>query len=125
TNSVYYFGEEVDLYEDGKVVGHEGAWLSGEKGARFGLMMPGTPLLGARYYQELAPKAGMDRVEILSVNETVETPAGTFKNCIKVEETTPLEPGSKEIKYYAPGVGLVKDDKEELIKYGFLDRPKK
>jgi hypothetical protein len=29
--------------------------MSGEKGARFGLITPGTPLLGARYYQEIAP----------------------------------------------------------------------
>jgi hypothetical protein len=48
TNSVYYFGEEVDIYRDGKVVSHEGAWLSGIDGAKFGLAMPGIPLLGAR-----------------------------------------------------------------------------
>jgi hypothetical protein len=125
TNSVYYFGEEVDFYENGKVVNHEGAWLSGVNGARFGLMMPGTVLLGGRHYQEIAPKAAMDRAEILSTTETVETPAGTFKSCLKVEESSPLEPGVKETKYYAAGVGLVKDDKQELIKYGFLGKSKK
>ena len=26
---VYYFGEDVDIYEDGKVVSHDGAWLAG------------------------------------------------------------------------------------------------
>src|SRR5437762_8506857 len=36
TNSVYYFGEDVDIYKNGKIVGHEGSWLSGEKGAKFG-----------------------------------------------------------------------------------------
>jgi hypothetical protein len=125
TNSVYYFGEEVDIYEDGKVVSHEGAWLSGQKGARFGLMMPGTILLGGRHYQEVAPKIAQDRAEILSLTEAVETPAGTFKNCLKVEETTPLEPGTKGMKYYAPGIGLVKDDKLQLVKFGFLDKPMK
>ena len=43
TTDVYYFGEEVDVYKNGKVVSHEGSWLSGEKAARFGLMMPGAP----------------------------------------------------------------------------------
>ncbi|MCU1238760.1 MAG: hypothetical protein JWP63_6727, partial [Candidatus Solibacter sp.] len=43
TNDVYYMGEDVDVYKKGKVVGHEGSWLSGIKGAKFGLMMPGTP----------------------------------------------------------------------------------
>src|SRR5215468_5998152 len=39
TNAVFYFGEDVDTYRDGKVSGHEDAWLSGMNGARFGLMM--------------------------------------------------------------------------------------
>src|SRR4051812_19494854 len=38
-NDVYYFGEDVDVYKNGKVAGHEGAWLSGVKNAKFGLMM--------------------------------------------------------------------------------------
>ena len=124
-NSVYYFGEEVDFYKDGKIDNHEGAWLSGVGGARFGLMMPGTVLLGARHYQEIAPKVAEDRAEIVSMTETVETHAGTFKNCVKVLETNPLEPEAREFKWYARGVGLVKDDKHELVKYGFLDKPKK
>src|SRR5262249_8703272 len=52
---VYYFGEDVDIYKNGKVANHEGAWLSGEKGAKFGLFIPGKPRVGDRYYQELAP----------------------------------------------------------------------
>jgi hypothetical protein len=88
-------------------------------------MMPGTPLVGGRYYQEIAPKVAVDRAEILSTNETVETPAGAFKNCLKLEETNPLEPGTKEYKYYAPGIGLAVDDKLELVQHGFLDKPKK
>src|SRR5215472_14948366 len=58
TNDVYYFGEEVDVYKNGKVVSHEGSWLSGVRGARFGLMMPGTPKPGQRFYQEQAPGVG-------------------------------------------------------------------
>lgn len=123
SNSVYYFGEDVDIYEDGKVVSHDGAWLSGVKGAKFGLMMPGTPLVGGRYYNEIAPDVAMDRCAILSMKETVETIAGTFKNCLKIAETNPLEPGKPEYKYYAPGVGLVNDANAELVKYGH--KPKK
>jgi hypothetical protein len=118
TNSVYYFGEEVDEYKDGKIVGHPGAWLSGEKGAHFGLMMPGLPLLKAKYYNEVAPKVAMDRSEIVGVNVTFRTPAGQFKNCLKIEETTPLEPAEKEHKHFAPGIGLVQDGSLKLVKYG-------
>jgi hypothetical protein len=108
TRDVYYFGEAVDIYEDNKVVKHEGAWKSGEEGARFGLMMPGKPEVGQRFYQEIADNA-KDRVEILSVSETVETPAGTFENCVHFLETSPLESG-KSVKCFAPGVGMVRDD---------------
>jgi hypothetical protein len=118
TNGVYYFGEDVDIYKDGKVVQHEGAWLSGEKDARFGLLMPGEALLGARHYQEIAPGEAMDRAEIVSINETVQTPAGEFKDCLKVEETTPLEPGEKSYKYYAAGVGLIRDGSLKLVSHG-------
>jgi hypothetical protein len=118
TNDVFYFGEDVDIYKDGKVVNHSGAWLSGVKGARFGLMMPGEISLKAKYYQEIAPKVAMDRAEIVSLNTTVNTPAGEFKNCLKMEETTPLEPGVKEYKYYASGVGLVQDGALKLVRYG-------
>jgi hypothetical protein len=118
TNDVYYFGEDVDIYKNGKVVGHEGAWLSGKDGAKFGLALPGSPLLGARYYQEQAPGKAMDRAEVVSLSETMETPAGKFANVLKIEETTPLEPGVKEAKHYARGIGLIKDGPFRLVSHG-------
>ncbi len=118
TNSVYYFGEEVDIYENDKIVRHDGAWLSGEKGARFGLYMPGLPLLRARYLQEIASGVAMDRGEIFSLSETVKVPAGEFKNCLKTEDSSQIEP-AKEFKFYAPGIGLVQEENLKLVKYGF------
>jgi hypothetical protein len=106
---VFYFGEEVDNYKDGKIVRHSGAWRADEKDSRAGIIMPGTILLGARHYQEIAPNA-MDRAEIISDNVTMKTPAGTFENCIKVEETSGLDPNDKCYKTYAPGVGLIQDE---------------
>lgn len=114
TNNVYYFGEEVDAYKNGKIVNHEGAWAHGTSGARFGLMMPGSPTVGLRFYQELAPGVAMDRAEVVSLSERLATPAGTFESCLKTEETTPLEPGAREFKLYAPGIGLVQDGTLQL-----------
>jgi hypothetical protein len=51
----------------------------------------------------------MDRAEITSLTATVETPAGTFQQCLEAKETTSLERG-KSFKAYAPGIGLVRDD---------------
>ena len=116
TNDVFYFGEDVDMYKDGKVVNHDGTWLSGVNGSKFGLMMPGRVLLHSRYYQEVAPKIAMDRATIVSMTETVKTPAGEFKNCLKIEETSPLARFTTEYKYYAPGIGMVSDGTMKLVK---------
>lgn len=118
TNDVYYFGEDVDIYKGGAIVRHDGSWLSGVNGAKFGLMMPGTARLRLRHYQEIAPSVAMDRVEIVSLSETVRTPAGEFKDCLRVEETTPLEPHVTDYKYYARGIGLVRDGAMTLTRYG-------
>lgn len=118
SNSVFYFGEDVDMYKDGKVESHDGSWHAGENGAKFGLMIPGQPLLHGRFYQEVAPEVAMDRSEIVSLSELLKTPAGEFHNCLKSEETTPLEPDSKEYKVYAVGVGLVEDGELRLVEHG-------
>lgn len=116
TSDVFYFGEEVDDYKDGRIVGHGGAWRADKKDSRPGIIMPGTVLLGARHYQEIAPNA-KDRAEIIADNVTMKTPAGTFKNCIRVKETSPLEPGAICYKTYAPRIGLIQDEGLLLTKY--------
>jgi len=117
TNDVYYMGEDVDVYQNGTVVGHDGAWLSGVQGAAFGMMLPGRPMAGQRFYQEQAPGVGMDRIRIRSVTGKISTPAGTFENCILAEETSPLEKGVTDRKWYASGVGPVKDAGMLLVSF--------
>ena len=114
TGDVYYFGEEVDIYKHGKIANHGGAWLSGVDGARFGLIMPGRPVVGDRHYQEIAPGVAMDRAEVVSLDERIETPAGAFEHCLHVRETSPLEKGVSD-KWYAPGVGLIRDEDCALV----------
>lgn len=114
-----YFGEEVDVYKKGKVVGHDGSWLSGQKGAKYGVALPAHPNVGMRYYEEKAPGVGMDRADIVSLKEFIETKAGSFNSCLKTLGTSELEPGAKETKLYAPGVGIVKDGDMIVTQYGF------
>ena len=118
TKDVFYFGEDVDYYENDKVINHEGSWQAGN-GNRPGLMMPGAPKAKMKFYQELAPKVAMDRAEIISLEQTCNTPAGTFSRCMKVKESSAIELTLSEYKYYAPGIGLVADENVKLIKYGF------
>jgi hypothetical protein len=60
----------------------------------------------------------MDRAEILAVDEKVTTPAGSFDRCVHIVETSPLEKGLKDHKWYSAGVGQVKDGKMPLVRYG-------
>ena len=48
----------------------------------------------------------------------VSVPAGNFQKCLVIEESTPLEPGKKELKKYAPHVGLIVDGDLKLVRYG-------
>jgi hypothetical protein len=97
------------MYTGGQLASHQGAWLAGELGAKAGLIMPGKPVVGMKYYQEVAPGVAMDRAEIISLDEHLGTPAGVFSNCLKTEEGTALNPLEQEFKIYAPGIGLIKD----------------
>jgi hypothetical protein len=120
SHTAYYFGEDVDMYKNGKVTSHEGSWQAGFQLAKHGIAMPAENTVGVRYYQEQAPRVAMDRGETVSLTETVTTPAGTFANCLKVKETTPLEPANVEYKYYAPETGLVQDGTLKLIRRGVV-----
>jgi hypothetical protein len=63
----------------------------------------------------------MDRAQIVSMTEEVDTPAGEFEGVLKVKETTPLERGVVEYKYHAAGIGLIQDKDLKLEEYGFTD----
>jgi len=114
---VFYFGEEVDEYKDGKISSHSGAWRADEADSKAGIIMPGRILLGARHYQEIAPNA-MDRAELVADDVTMKTPAGNFENCLRVEETSGLNAKERAYKTYAPNVGLIQDEDLLLTSYG-------
>ncbi|MCH7963129.1 MAG: hypothetical protein IH852_04235 [Bacteroidetes bacterium] len=85
TGDVFYFGEEVDFYSDGEIVNHKGAWLAGINGAMPGLIMAGKPKVGLMYYQEVALGVAMDRAEIITLDEVLETSASTFTDRLKTK----------------------------------------
>jgi hypothetical protein len=122
TEDVFCFGEEVDMYSGGKLASHSGAWRAGERNAKPGLIMPGNPRLGMQYYQEIAPGVAMDRAEIVSLDETLTTPAGSFSKSLKTREGTALNPAEREFKTYAPGIGLIQDQNLLLAEYGSIKK---
>jgi hypothetical protein len=105
--AVYYLGEDVDEYKDGRVVGHGGAWLWGKDTQHPGVLMPAHPQVGDKFLAEDVPHITWEKDEVVSVSETVTVPAGTYQNCVKIKETA--SDGATEYKLYAPGVGCVKE----------------
>lgn len=117
--NVWYFGEDVDNYVNGVLLDHGGSWEAGVDGAQPGTIMPANPQTGMKYREEYYFNHAEDEAEITATGLTVTIPLGTYTNCIKTRNWTALEPDLNENKFYAPGIGLVKEenvtDKEEIF----------
>jgi hypothetical protein len=107
TGNVWYLGEDTKELENGVVVSTEGSWEAGVNGARAGIIMLTHPRVGDAYAQEIAPGVAEDKVKVVALDRTVTVRYGPFTGCLKTSETTPLDPGAHEYKYYARGVGVV------------------
>jgi hypothetical protein len=122
--NVWYLGEDTKEFEDGKVVSTEGSWEAGVNGAQPGVVMPAHPEAGMTYRQEYLAGEAEDAAEVLSVDERVEVPAGSYAHAVLTKESTPLEPRILEHKFYARGVGQVLaldvsggSAREELVRF--------
>jgi hypothetical protein len=107
--NVWYMGERVDDYKDGKLVGHGGQWQAGKDGAKPGLFMPANPRVGRKFEQERAPGVAEDESEVVEVGLAMQVPAGRFTDCIRTKDVAPLDDVT-EFKFYCAGVGLIRED---------------
>ncbi len=110
--SVWYFGEEVDNYEDGRVADHGGSWLAGRDGPP-GLIMPADPQVGDVYHPENIPGLVYEEVTVQATGETVEGPRGPVTGAARVEEH--LMEGTTEHKVFAPGYGEFRAEAEDEL----------
>jgi hypothetical protein len=123
SGNVWYFGEDTKEFKDGKVSSTLGSWEAGVNGALPGIIMKAHPMVGDQYRQEYLHGAAEDMAKVLSLTERVTVPAGSFDNVLMTEETTRLQPGAVEHKYYASGVGPVlsvsvkRGGRSELVEY--------
>ena len=108
--TVWYFGELTkEVGADGRVVSTEGSWQAGVNGAKAGIFMPAHPQVGQSFKQESYKGHAEDRFRVESLTASVKVPYGSFDNVVKTTETSPLEPGVIDAKFYARGVGQVKE----------------
>jgi hypothetical protein len=122
TGSVAYFGEDVFFFDDeGNPIPGTGGWLAGQNGARAGLIMPGTILVGGGYYQEIAPEdSALDKGRIVALEASCEAGDFEFGQCVQIADTTDCEPGAEDAKVFAAGIGNVVDEDLEVTRFGFV-----
>lgn len=116
---VYYLGEDVDEYTAGRVTSHDGSWLLGKDTQIPGLIIPAHPKIGDQFMSENVSPTTRESDAVVAVDETVTVPAGSFQHCVKIAEHAAGE--GVEYKYYAPGVGVVRevpaDGDEQLVSH--------
>jgi hypothetical protein len=122
--NVWYFGEETAEYENGEPVSTAGSWEAGIDGAQPGIIMPGNPQVGMTYRQEFYAGEAEDVGEVVELGAEADVPFGAYEDVLVTEDWTPLEPDVRERKFYAPGVGLIRErqiagggDEFQLVEY--------
>jgi hypothetical protein len=108
--NVWYFGEDTkELDRKGRVTSREGTWRAGSRGARPGIFMPAHPSVGDSFRQEYYKGHAEDHFKVLDRSASIKVPYGSFHTSLLTQEWTPLEPGAIDHKYYARGIGTVKE----------------
>jgi hypothetical protein len=100
--SVWYFGENVDNYANGRIENHDGTWLAGRDGPA-GMIMPAHPRVGDVFRPENIPGLVLEIATVTATNLTVTGPRGRVPGAVRVRN---LElDGSIEEKIFAPRYG--------------------
>jgi hypothetical protein len=106
--NVWYFGEDTaELDRHGNVITTDGSFRAGVDGGQPGVFMQAHPQLGRKFRQEWYQGQAEDVYEALGTTATRSVPYGTFTSVLRTAETNALEPGVRDNKYYARGVGTI------------------
>ena len=108
--TVWYFGERTaTLDRHGHVTSREGSFTSGVNGAEAGVFMTAHPRVGPSYYQEYYPGHALDVFTVLRRDAHVVVPLVNTHHALLTKETTALEPGVVDHKYYVRDIGSVRE----------------
>ena len=129
--NVWNLGEYPEEFEDGAFVGAPSTWIAGVDGAEAGVHMLANPRPDTPWYlQGYAPEIdfldcakvveadaatnpqgfvpGVGFVDCGRVDRSQTNPFACFEEVLVTKEESPLEdPGEFQLKYHAPGVGIV------------------
>jgi hypothetical protein len=106
--NLWNFGEYPEEYENGRFTGAPDTWIRGAGGAYGGIHMLAKPTAGIKYTEGRIRSIGFyDLSRVVSTTQATCARPGCFQHVLVVDEWSPGSPGH-QIKYYAPGVGLVR-----------------
>ena len=100
--AVWYFGEDVNNYTDGKIANTAGTWQAG-KDVPPAMIMPANPKIGNAYRIENIPGLVFEEATVKAINQTIEGPRGLLSGVMFVEQIG-LD-GKSTVKAFAPGYG--------------------
>ncbi len=132
--NVWYFGEDArdfetfegDDPEEPELVSIDGSWKSGRDGSKPGIIAHAHPQVGETYREEISLGEAEDMAEVLSITGNEMTPGASCNGaCLVTRNFTALEPGVDEIKYHAPGIGVILEiddegNRTELVEFNQL-----
>ncbi len=108
---VWYCGEAVQNYEDGELTDLDGSFEAGTDGAQPGILIEANPMVGNVYRQEFALGEAEDVAEVVSLASGPAAKGGGAFDCngvcLQTFDSSPLDPGHTEFKYYLPGIGFI------------------
>jgi hypothetical protein len=107
--NVWYLGEDTAHYLANGKVDTSGSWEAGVQDAEPGLVMEVNPQIPDAYRQEFLAGQAEDTAWIVDRGGSTKVPYGTLKNVLTTLEATRLEPGAYDLKVYAPGIGIARE----------------
>jgi hypothetical protein len=116
--TVWYCGEDSTEFDPvtGLPISTEGSWIAGQNDADAGFIMLANPQVGNRYLQEFAPGVAVDQAKVASLDGSACSPyTDCIDNLLVTKETSQLDPGVVENKFYTSGIGFIRS---EIIKGG-------
>lgn len=105
--TVWYFGERTTEYRPDGTKDTSGSWEAGVHDAEPGVIMEADPRIPDAYRQELDRGNAEDTAWIVDRGGSVTVPYGKLDDVLTSLEATRVEPGSYDLKVYAPGLGTV------------------
>lgn len=104
--TVFYLGEQVNEYDPGHPISHEGQWLLGRDTSHPGVLMPAHPKLGDAFKSERVPGITHEVDHVVAGRDHADIEDQTYRNVIKVRENARF-PHETEFKQYSRGTGVI------------------